>query len=358
MRKSIFVLMTVVLVFSFVAASCAPAPAEPEVVEVTRVVEKEGETVVEVVTATPEAKMEYKVAAVFPGVITDTDYNTIAYLGMTSLKEELGVEIAYSESVPVPDVERVMREYVDAGYNVIWTHGAQFLTQTIDLAKQFPEVVFIGEGDGAVEDPPENFWIIDRNFHTSFYAIGALAAKATQTGKIGYLGGLTLPFSYAEVHAIEAAIADSGLDVELIPVWAGDFNDPTKARQLADAMIADGADIIIGSLNLGMLGLFEAVKAADTTVLATAKYADKSSFAPDNYMTAVLYDFSVPLQEIVSKVMEGETSGYYPLEYNAGFTIQTPLRNVSDDVAAELDTLIAGYEDGSLVVEKDTTPIE
>ena len=356
MRKSIFVLMAVVLVFSFVAASCAPAAAEPEVVEVTRVVE--GDTVVEVVTATPEAMMEYKVAAIFPGVITDTDYNTLAYIGMTSLKESLGVDIAYSESVAVPDVERVMREYIDAGYNIIWTHGSQFVTQTVELASQFPGVVFIGEGDGAVEDPPDNFWIIDRNFHTSFYAIGAIAARATQTGKIGYLGGLTLPFSYAEVHAIEAAIADSGLDVKLTPVWAGDFNDPTKARQLADAMIAEGNDVIIGSLNLGMLGLFEAVKASDQTVLVTAKYTDKSSFAPENYITSPIYDFSVPLQAIVGKIMEGETSGYYPLEYNAGFTIQTPLMNVSDEVAAELDPIIAGYEDGSLVVEKDTTPIE
>jgi len=360
MRKSIFVLMAVVLIFSFVAASCAPAPAEPEVVEVTVVVEKEGETVVEVVTAVPEEKMEMKVAAIFPGVVTDTDYNTLAYIGMTSLKESLGVEIAYSESVPVPDVDRVMREYVDGGYNIIWTHGSQFVSQTVELAKAFPDVVFIAEGDGPVEDPSDNLWVIDRNFHLGFYAIGAVAARATETGKIGYLGGLTLPFSYAEVHAIEQAIADAGLEdeVELSYAWALDFNDPTKARQLADAMIADGVDVIMGSMNLGMLGLFEAVKASDQEVLVTGKYTDKSSFAPDNYLTSVLYDFTIPLEEIVTKIMAGETGGLYPLGFDNAISVQLPLGNVPEELNAEIEPIVSDLESGAIEVVKDITPIE
>ena len=77
-------------------------------------------------------------AAIFPGVITDNDYNTLAYVGMTEAQKTLGIEAVYSESVAVPDVDRVMREYIDAGYNIIWTHGGQFVTQTVELAKVFP----------------------------------------------------------------------------------------------------------------------------------------------------------------------------------------------------------------------------
>ena len=71
-------------------------------------------------------------------------------------------------------------------------------------------MIFIAEGDSNLENPPANLWFIDRNFHVGFYGIGALAARATKTGKIGYIGGVTLPFSYAEVHAIQQAIKDSG----------------------------------------------------------------------------------------------------------------------------------------------------
>lgn len=336
MRKNRFVLVFALVLVSLLAAQCAPAA--------TPAPQQTGKT--------------YKLAAIFPGVITDADYNTLAYVGISELQKATGIETAYSESVAVPDVDRVMREYIDAGYNIIWTHGGQFLTQTVDLAKQFPDVIFIGEGDAPVADAPANLWLIDRNFHVGFYGIGALAAKATQTGKIGYLGGLALPFSYAEVHAVQQAIKDLGLDVEVKAVWAGDFNDPTKARQVADALIAEGCDVIMGSLNLGMFGLFEAVKASPTKVLVTAKYTDKSTYAPDNYMTSLLYDFAGPLKEIYAKIQAGETGGYYPLGFATGVALQTPLKNVSPEIQAEMDTLLADLRAGKIEVVKDTSEIK
>ncbi len=300
----------------------------------------------------------FKLAAIFPGVITDADYNTLGYIGITAVQTDLGLEVTYSENVAVPDADSVMREHIDDGYNIIFTHGAQFASQTEELAIEFPEVTFIAEFDAPVDHAPNNFWVIDRNFQTGFYAIGALAAKLTQTGKIGYIGGLTLPFSYAEVHAIEQAIADSGLDIEVKAVWAGDFNDPTKARELADAMIAEGIDVLMGSLNLGMFGLFEAVKIAPGRVWATAKYTDKSYFAPEQYVTSLLYDWTGPLKEIVQKIIDGETGGYYPLGFDTGVAIQLPLRNAPDELQSDLEQIIADVQSGKIEIEKDTTVID
>ena len=337
MRRQFVGLTALLIVLSMVAAQCA-APATP--------------------APAPAETKEYKLAVILPGVTTDADYNTLGYLGATAVQTDLGIEMAYSESVAVPDVERVMREYIDDGYNIIFTHGGQFMSQTKELAAEFPDVYFIGEFDAPVEDAPENMWVIDRNFHVGFYVIGAVAAKQTQTGKIGYIGGLTLPFSYAEVHAVEQAIDDLGLDVEVKAVWAGDFNDPTKARELADAMIAEDVDVIMGSLNLGMFGLFEAVKGAPHQVWVTAKYVDKSNFAPDHYITAVLYDWAGPLKDIVQKIMAGETGGYYPLGFDTGVAIQMPLRNVSDELNSEVEQIIADIQSGKIEVVKNVEPIE
>jgi basic membrane protein A len=307
-------------------------------------------------TATP-AKT-YKLAAIFPGVITDADYNTLGYIAATAVQSDLGVKMAYSESVAVPDVERVMREYIDAGHNIIWTHGGQFISQTKNLANQFKDVVFIGETDAPEADAPANLWVIDRNFQTGFYALGMLAAKQTKTGKIGYLGGQTLGFSYAEVRAIQQAMKDVGSTAQLKTVWAGDFNDPTKARQIADAMIAEDIDVIIGSLNLGMFGLFEAVKAAQKPVLVTAKYTDKSSYAPKNCITSLLYDFAGPLKDIVQKIQAGQKGGYYPLGFATGVKLQLPLKNVGDDVNAAATQAIEDVRSGKIQVVKDNTPIK
>ncbi len=333
MKKVSYLLFALVVISAMVLTACAPAPVE----------QTKG----------------LKLAAIFPGVITDADYNSMAYLGTEAVKKDLGVETAYSESVAVPDIDRVMREYVDGGFNIIWTHGGQFVNQTLELAKSFPDVVFIAEGDAKPEAMPANVWFIDRNFHIGFYGIGALAARATTTGKIGYIGGLTLPFSNAEVHAMQQAIADSGKTVEFKPVWAGDFNDPAKSRQVADAMIAEGVDVIVGSLNLGMQGVFESVKAnSGTKVLVTAKYSDKAQFAPDNYITSLIYDFSGPLKDIVTKVQAGEKGGYYPLGFDTGVKLQTPLNNVSATVSTEMDAVIADLVSGKIQVVKDVNPVE
>lgn len=334
MRKSMSIVLAVVVVLSMVLTACAPAAPQ----------------------ATPSKA--YKLAAIFPGVITDADYNTLGYKGAEAVQKDMGIQMAYSESVAVPDIDRVMREYIDQGYNIIWTHGSQFVNQTIELAKTFPDVVFLAEGDGKPAALPANVWFIDRNFQVGFYGVGALAARVTKTGKIGYIGGLTLPFSYAEVHAMQQAITDSGLKVELKPVWAGDLNDPAKSRQVADTLIAEGYDVIVGSLNLGMLGIFEAAKAAPSKVLITAKYTDKTSFAPDNYITSLLYDFTKPMKDVVGKIQAGEKGGYYPLGFESGVSLQTPLKNVDPQVEKDVQSVVDDVKSGKITVKFDITAIK
>jgi len=362
MKKKLLVLTSVIMVMSMLLAACAQPTQAPVATEAPVAEEPEAPMATEAPAATEvpveEPAMEYKLAAIFPGVITDNDYNTLAYVGMTEAQETLGIEAVYSESVAVPDVDRVMREYIDAGYNIIWTHGGQFVNQTVELAKVFPEVVFIAEGDAEVADAPANLWFIDRNFNVGFYGIGATAALASKTGKIAYIGGQSLPFSYQEVHAIQQAIKDLNSDVVFTPVWSSDFNDPAKARQLTDALIADGNDVIMSSVNLGMVGVFEAAKATtDKKILVTAKYTDKTSFGPDNFVTSLIYDFAGPLVNIITKIQAGETGGYYPLGFDTGVKLQTPLQNVDPAVATQIEEIIGKVMDGTIVVVKDSTEI-
>ena len=121
-----------------------------------------------------------------------------------------------------------------------------------------------------------------------------LAGAATKTGKIGYVGGLSLPFSYSEVHAMEQALKDMGSTAKITPVWTGDFNDPAKAQQITTQLLDQGNDVIVGSLNLGMVGAFQAVKGKPAGVVITAKYTDKSQFDPAHYASSSIYDFTRP----------------------------------------------------------------
>jgi basic membrane protein A len=208
-----------------------------------------------------------------------------------------------------------MREYISLGYNVIWAHGGQFLSAVLSVAKQYPNIIFIGEADTPVKDQPANVWIIDRNFHTGFYVLGAIAALSTKSGKIGYIGGQDLPFSKAEINAIKEAINRYNPNATLLYLWAGDFNDPVKAKSAAETLIAQGVDIILSSVNLGNYGIFEAIKAGGKKILVTVKYTDKSSFIPEAFITSYIYDFGVALKYIMNKIIQGQYGGYYKMKF-------------------------------------------
>ena len=352
MFNRMLALVNVLFIFVVLAACqpiTVPAPAADEAATGA------DEAATDAEEAAPE---QFKLAAVFPGTITDADYNTLGHIGITQVKDDLGVDIAFSETVAVPDVDRVMREYIDDGSNIIFTHGGQFLNQTMELANEFPDVYFIAEADAEIADAPDNVWVIVRNMEVGAYGGGAVAAKLTKTGKVGYITGLTLPLTYAEVHAMEQAIADLELEVEVAPVWVGDFNDPAKARELADALIAEDVDVIVSSLNLGTLGVFEAAKNASSEVLVIAKYTDKSEIDPEHYVTSMLYDFAGPLTDIVANIQNGQSGGMYNLGFDTGIDLQLPLQHVSDELNAETEALLEEMKAGNITVIKNAEPIE
>jgi len=117
-----------------------------------------------------EAEVEpLKVATIMPGSIQDADYNTLGFLAVQDLERELNVQTAYSERVAVPDAGRVMSEYIDDGFTVIWVHGSQFNDTALDLGARNPDVIFIIEVDSEPAESLPNLWNLDRNFYTGFY---------------------------------------------------------------------------------------------------------------------------------------------------------------------------------------------
>jgi basic membrane protein A len=297
-----------------------------------------------------------KIAAIFSGPTNDADYNAIGLAALNAAKAD-GAEVSFSEKVAVPDVEARLNEAVGDGNTVIWTHGSQFADATVKVAKDNPDVNFIAEYDGEYKDLPANVWTIDRQFHLGFYGMGIFASKLSKTGTVGYVGGLSLPFSFAEVHAMEQAFTESGANVTLKPVWTGDFNDAAKAQQFTAQLLQSGADVIVGSLNQGAAGTFQAFEGKPAGAgWVTAKYTDKSASAGEHYAGSLEYDFTKPLSDVLDKIETGTTTGRYPLGFETGVTVKMS-DNVPADVKAAVEEAMAKVKNGSITVKLDTTKV-
>ena len=306
------------------------------------------------------AQTKVRLAAIFPGSIQDADYNALGFIAMQNVQKKYKIETAFSERVAVPDAERVLREYVSEGFNVIWVHGNQFNSAADKVADASPKTTFIVEGDGKPANAKANLWYVDRNYYTGFYVLGRLAALATKSGKVGWLGGLELPFTRGEINAVKQALKESGKNVTFEYVYVGDFNDAVKARQGAEGLISKGVDVIISAVNLGNFGIYTAVKEAKHKVLFTTTYTSKKDQAPQNYMTADVFDFNVALSQVLDKIIAGQKGGDIVMEYGTGKARHTdfPLSNVDANINAQVKKIADDVAAGKIKVVKNLATIQ
>lgn len=286
-----------------------------------------------------------KLAMIMPGSIQDADYNAIGYVALQALRKAYDMDVAYSESVAVADAERVGREYVAAGYDIVAFHGGQFTTIAKKLSNQFPQTNFIHEASGPLPDAGPNLWVIGRKWYQGFYPLGAAAALATKTNKVGFIGGVRIPDVVSSINAVAQAVREHNPKAQFVWNLIGDFNDPVKARQTAEAQIGSGVDVIVPFINLGLYGLVEGVKASPKPVLLTTFQTPKWDLAPKHFMGSLLVDFVEPYKEVVSRIAKGERKGYYEMRPGRGMSL-SEMRNVSPEVAAKVrkifDEVVAG----------------
>lgn len=288
--------------------------------------------------AAAAAAAKKKMAMIFPGSIQDADFNAIGYIALQEVGKTYDMEVSHSESVAVADAERISREYINGGYDIIAYHGGQFPTISMKLAPLFPKVTFIQEASGRLPNVPANFWVVSRKWYQGFYVLGALGALTTKTNKVGFVGGVRIPDSVAVVNAIQQAIKEYNPSAQLIHAHVGDFNDPVKARQTAEAQINAGVDFIVIMVNYGQYGVVEAVKSSPRPVLLTTHQTDKWDLAPKHLTASLLAHFVVPYKEVVGRILKGERTGYYEMRPGTGMEVNE-IRNVPPEVAAKVKAI-------------------
>jgi len=301
-------------------------------------------------TPTQGADAKRKVAMILPGSIQDADFNTVGYLALKELESRYGLQVSHSESVAVADAERITREYLTAGYDIVIFHGGQYAAIVNKLAPAFPNVQFVNNTSGRVPNAPPNVWILGRRWYQGFYVLGALAALSTKSNKVGFIGGVRIPDVIASTNSVQQALKDYNPKAQLIYNHIGDFNDPVKARQTTEAQLNAGVDFIVNFINLGIYGAAEAVKAQPKPVLLTTFVTEKWDLAPRHLAGSLLADYPRAYREIVGKILAGERTGYWEMRPGNGFEL-SDLRNVSPEAAARVKAIFAEVVAGKPIPE-------
>ncbi|HST02346.1 MAG TPA: BMP family ABC transporter substrate-binding protein, partial [Usitatibacter sp.] len=137
-----------------------------------------------------------KVGLVFDvGGRGDKSFNDAAYTGLERAKTELGIEFVTLETGEGTDREPAMRQLATGGSQLVFGVGFLFSDDIKQLAQEFPNTKFACV-DYTVRDGetlPANLEALKFKEEEGSFLVGALAGKLTNTGTVGFVGGMEIP---------------------------------------------------------------------------------------------------------------------------------------------------------------------
>jgi basic membrane protein A len=197
--------------------------------------------------AKEEAKEEvgkYKVAFVYIGPPGDLGWTYEHERGRKMLEEKLGnkVESTYIENVPEgPDAARVIRQYAQQGYNMIFATSFGYMDGMYEVAQEFPDIYF--EHCSGYKTTSNMSTYFGRMYQPR-YLSGIVAGKMTKVGVIGYVAAFPIPEVLRGINAFTLGVRSVNSNAEVRVVWTNTWYDPVKEREAAVALLDEGVDII------------------------------------------------------------------------------------------------------------------
>jgi len=216
----------------------------------------------------------------------DKSFNEAAFNGAEKYKTDNSIEYRDFEIQNDAQREQALRKFAEDGNNPIVMPGFSWATALEKVAVDFPDTKFVII-DGVVDKPNVRSVIFKEN--EGSYVVGVLAAMASKTKKVGFVGGMDIPlirkFGCGYVGGAKAAGA-----TDVIQNMTGDtpaaWNDPTKGGEIAKAQIDQGADVVYAAAGGTGVGVLQA--AADAGKLAIGVDSNQNYMQPGKVLTSMM----------------------------------------------------------------------
>ena len=291
---------------------------------------------------------QLKIGILLPGSTADNGYNADGARAAQALRSELKADVQTTENVSVANQADLYRQYAAKGYNVVVGWGGQFTDGAVQVAQEFPDVKFIVVNSGV--DNGKNLASIDTDIQDWEFLGGFVTAKLSKTGVIGWIGGQCFPATAANLHGVEQGAKYADANIKVLSTFTGDFEDPTKAQQAAQAMIDSGkAGALTGNLNNGWFGVFKAARDNGKIPVVT-EWVDNHAQASDVIASSIQKSQAKFVVAVVKEISPGKFQGKH---YQFGITpdwgdVMTKTNLLPDSLLKEVAGLQAKITSGEI----------
>ncbi|ACL68828.1 BMP family lipoprotein [Halothermothrix orenii] len=234
------------------------------------------------------------------GGLGDQSFNDAAYRGLKRAEEELGIEIEVVESNAMTDYVPNLSSLAEQDYDMVWAIGFLMMDALNQVAEMYPDTTF-GLVDAVVDKP--NVASVTFKEEEGSFLVGLIAGKMTETGKVGYVGGMEMPLIQKFQAGYEAGVKAANPDAEIMIGYTGAFDDPAAGKELALTQFGQGADIIYHASGACGIGVIEA--AEEKGLYAIGVDSPQAHLAPENVLTSMVKRVDVAVYNEVKSLYEG-----------------------------------------------------
>nr|WP_240503458.1 BMP family ABC transporter substrate-binding protein [Natranaerobius trueperi] len=325
MPKKLLALFMVTLL-SFAVVACGPADEDENGEE--EATEPEDETLqVGIVLST--------------GGLGDQSFNDAAYRGLEWAEEDFDIEFTHIEPEDVAEDAQSLRQFAERGYDLIFGVGFQMADSLETVAQEYPDIKFGHVDEDFGEDIPDNVESLNFAEHEGSFLAGALAAKVSESGTIGYVGGE----DFGLIHRFEGGFVQGAQyideDIEIISDYAASFEDSGRGREIALSFIDRGADVIYHAAGGSGMGVIEA--AEESGIYAIGVDSNQNWVAPGHVITSMLKQVDNAVYETVERVIDGTYEGGLNREFGLeddGVSLSSLTEiDVEEEEAVELESI-------------------
>ena len=286
------------------------------------------------------AQEKLKVAAIYT-VPVEQQWVSRIHIAANAAVERGEIEYVFSENTSNSDYERVMREYSEAGHDLIVGEIFAVEDAARQVARDYPETAYLMGSSFLPQDDTPNLAVFDNYIQDASYLSGIIAGAMTKSKNIGMVGGFPIPEVNRLMHAFMAGVKETAPDTTFQVAFIGSWFDPPKAKETAFAQIDAGADIMYAE----RFGVSDAAK--EKGILAIGNVIDTQPDYPDTVVASALWHFEPTLDAAIAKVKAGEFKaenyGLYSFMKEGGCSL-APLGTFEGKVPQEALDLVAEKE--------------
>ena len=237
----------------------------------------------------------------------DKSFNQAAYQGAERWKQETGKPYLEFEVQNAAQREQAARRFAERGANPIVGIGFPQASSIEAVARAFPKQQF------AIIDmvvPLPNVQSFVYREQEGSFLVGMMAALASKTGKVGFVGGMDIPLVRKFLCGYEQGARYARPGVEVLSSMTGStpaaWTDPARGAELAKAQIAQGADVIFAAAGTTGLGIMQAAK--DAGKLSIGVDSNQNHLHPGSVLTSMVKRVDLAVLQAFKGVKPGITA--------------------------------------------------